>query len=191
MARAGIAVKKYALAVAIAIVLNLFINYGIATFYKEPKYEQYCNNSRYPERAVPAFYGKPFPEQLNCTELVVPTNDSSDCYSKKGNLQFLYNNSGCAYSWYCETCHVGFEDGLNKYNSNVFIFLVIIGVIAVIAGILIGVESVGTGFLLGGILSIIIGTVRNWSNLTDIIRFLLLGGILALLIVIGYKKVRD
>ncbi len=35
-------IKKWALAVAIAIVFNLFVNYGLSTFYEAPKYEDYC-----------------------------------------------------------------------------------------------------------------------------------------------------
>ena len=34
--------KEIILALAIVVVLNLFINYGVFTFYKPPKYEVFC-----------------------------------------------------------------------------------------------------------------------------------------------------
>ena len=35
-------VKKWVMAAAIAIVFNLFVNYGIATFYPGPEYSDFC-----------------------------------------------------------------------------------------------------------------------------------------------------
>ncbi len=181
-------IKKWALAISIAIVFNLFINYGIATFYKAPEYEDFCNVSSYPVKPVPI--GVPYKEN-NCTDLVVSDNLSSECASTRGIIQFKYNATGCPVDAYCDTCNARFEDSRNSYDSNIFFVLVVIGVAALIGGLLVSLQSVGTGFLFGGIISIIIGTIRNWSNLTDVIRFLLLGLILLILIFVGYKKVRD
>lgn len=187
--KAPSSVKKWALAIAIAIVLNLFVNYGIATFYKSPKYESYCNGSNYQRGPYAA---KPYYEApVNCTFVPVPDNYSKECYGRRGNIQFNYNDSGCATSYFCDTCQAEFEDENDKYNSATFFILLIVGVLSLVAGLLIPVDSVATGLLIGGIISILVGTLRNWGNLTDIIKFLLLGLILALLIGIGYKKVRE
>ena len=190
MARAN--VKKWALAIAIAIVLNLFINYGIATFYKQPKYEDLCNNTPYNYPSKPMERPVPYDiSQQKCQDFYAPDTIQSNCSSQHGYINYRYNSTGCAYDFYCDTCSYKFETEMEKYNSNVFFVLIVIGVISVIGGILIGVESVGSGLLLGGILSIIIGGIRNWSNLTNVIKFILLGAILILLIWIGYKKVKE
>ncbi|MBI3051123.1 hypothetical protein HYY74_01560 [Candidatus Woesearchaeota archaeon] len=182
-------IRKWALAVAIAIVLNLFVNYGIATFYKEPKYEDYCREQGrpYPEKPVNAY-----PDSHDsCRGFNVPEYAYKNCADLKGVIQYRYNESGCPYEYRCETCHNDWQKAHDEYNGDVFLILVVIGVAAVAAGVLVGVESVGAGFLLGGVLSILVATIRNWSNLTDVLRFIILGLILALLVVIGYRKVRD
>lgn len=38
--------KKFGIGLAIIIVFNLFVNYGIHTFYKSPKYEDFCAPER-------------------------------------------------------------------------------------------------------------------------------------------------
>ena len=51
-------------------------------------------------------------------------------------------------------------------------------------------ETVSSGIMGGGVLTIIYGTLRYWGEMSDIIRWILLGVVLALLIWIGYKKVK-
>ncbi len=182
------AIKKWALAISIAIVFNLFVNYGVATFYKAPKYEEFCNFSYYPVKPVPIGGVSKVPD---CPEFQASDNLTSECSQTRGIIQFRYNSSGCPVDAFCDTCNARFEDSRNSYDSNIFFMLVVIGVAALIGGLLVSLQSVGTGFLLGGIISILIGTIRNWSNLTDVIRFILLGIILVVLILVGYKKVRD
>ncbi|MBI2134137.1 phage holin family protein [Candidatus Woesearchaeota archaeon] len=179
-------VKRWALAVSIAIVFNLFVNYGLATFYKEPMYEAYCNSTFYgpkPVRIVP-------PDKAQCPDALFNESLENECAGRRGYIQYNYNASGCPVSAFCETCNIAYEEAGNRYHGNVFIFLVVVGVAAIIAGLIIGLPSVGIGFLLAGIISIIVGTFRNWGNLTDVVRFIVLGIVLAVLIFAGVKKVK-
>ncbi|MBI4438411.1 hypothetical protein HY640_00600 [Candidatus Woesearchaeota archaeon] len=179
------AVKRWGLAIAIAIVLNLFVNYGIATFYKAPKYEDYCPAMAY-ERAK-----FPYAEPKNCTPVTVSEQLEKNCTESKGYIQYKYDSVGCPTKAYCETCQYSFQQVHDKYESNVFFILVVVGVTSLVAGLAINVQSVGTGLLIGGIISILVGTIRNWSNLADIAKFVILGILLAILIFIGYRKLRD
>ncbi|MBU2263298.1 hypothetical protein KJ750_01400, partial [Patescibacteria group bacterium] len=52
-------------------------------------------------------------------------------------------------------------------------------------------EAVALGFSFGGILSLIIGTIRYWSGMDDYLRFIILGVALAILIWMGIKKLKD
>ena len=80
----------------------------------------------------------------------------------------------------------------NFYNRNVFIILEIAGLIAFLLGLFaINAKAVSNGFLGGGVLSLIIGTVRYWSGMDDYLRFGILGIALAILIWVGYKKIRS
>ncbi|KKP98523.1 MAG: hypothetical protein US06_C0007G0001, partial [Parcubacteria group bacterium GW2011_GWC2_36_17] len=42
-----------------------------------------------------------------------------------------------------------------------------------------------------GLISFLVGTVGYWSAIQDYLRFVILGIVLAVLIYIGYKKLKD
>lgn len=146
-------IKNIALSLAIAIILALFVNVGIATFYDSPDREE-CF---YP-RAVP-LDGK----------IVEPTqeerSEAKECEDRNRAVRSVY-------------------------NRNVFIVLIIAGVASLLIGLSLGVSSVATGFLFGGLLNLFIGVVRFWTDMDEILRFIILGITLAVLIWVGYKKLR-
>lgn len=185
-------VKKWILALAIAIVFNLFINYGISVFYEAPQYSDFCtDNYRYgPYQAYPAKpYGEPYTAQQNCSAIEVSEALQGNCSEQKGYIAYRYNTTtGCPTEAHCETCQARFDGVNNRRNSNVFVMLVVFGFVAIIAGVLLRAEAVANGFLFGGVLSLIIAAIRNWGQLQDIFKFTILGAVLALLIWIGYKK---
>ncbi|MBI2143140.1 hypothetical protein HYU20_02255 [Candidatus Woesearchaeota archaeon] len=180
--------RKWALAFAIAIVLNLFVNYGISVFYKAPQYDDFCRESSRPYlyKIYPA--EPQLQQQKECAVVEVSEELQSNCSEQKGYVAFKYNSTGCPTEAYCELCGKMFNDVNNRRNSNVFVILVVFGVAAIMAGIVVKAEAVANGFLFGGILSLIIAAIRNWGQLQDIVKFLILGAVLALLIWIGYKK---
>ena len=73
-----------------------------------------------------------------------------------------------------------------------FIILILAGVAAFGVGFLVNaVAAVSSGFVFGGVISFLIGTMRYWSDMHDYLRFVILGLILLTLIWIGYKKLRE
>ena len=183
-------IRNWILAFAIAIVLNLFINYGISVFYKAPLYEDFCNDQfRYSSPYPAKPYGvEPYSVQQNCSEIELSEALQGNCTEQKGYIAYKYNTTGCPTEAYCETCGAKFNDVNNKRNSNVFVILVVFGVLAIIAGLIVKAEAVANGFLIGGILSLIIAAIRNWGQLQDVLKFGILGIVLALLIWVGYRK---
>ncbi|MBI3036962.1 hypothetical protein HYY73_04415 [Candidatus Woesearchaeota archaeon] len=180
--------KKWVLAVAIAIVLNLFVNYGISVFYKAPQYDDFCKDSMrpYPYKIYPAEPAAQQPKE--CATIEVSEELQKSCGEQKGYISYKYNTTGCPTEAHCELCGKMFEDINQKRNSNVFVILVVFGVVAIVAGFVLKAEAVANGFLFGGILSLVIAAIRNWGQLQDIFKFIILGAVLALLIWIGYKK---
>ena len=146
-------VKSISLSIAIAIILALFVNVGIATFYDEPNYED-C----YFPRAIPleGEYKQPTPEELD---------KAKECEDNNRELRSVY-------------------------NRNVFIVLIITGFLSLLVGLFLGVSSVASGFLFGGILNLFIGVIRFWTDMDEYLRFIILGITLAILILVGYKKLR-
>lgn len=180
-------IKKLALALAIALLLNLFINYGISVFYKAPQYNDFCTDQF---RNGP-YAAKPYDfQQQNCTPITISEDLQKNCAEQKGYISYRYNSTGCPTEAFCEICGTRFDDTNQRRNSNVFIILVVFGVTAIIAGILLKAEAVANGFLVGGVLSLIIAAIRNWGQLQDVFKFGILGAVLALLIWIGYKKIK-
>ncbi|MBI2137162.1 hypothetical protein HYU12_01440 [Candidatus Woesearchaeota archaeon] len=174
-------VKKWIIAVAIAIVFNLFVNYGIATFYPSPEYSDYCNEPKsIPIRA----------NQNDCRTILPEPEVEKQCNTEKGYIAYKYDSNGCATEAYCETCGVSYNETRKKHDGNAFIVLLIAASAALLAGILIKAEAVSTGALLAGVLGLIIATMRYWEHLQNVYRFALLGIVLAVLVWLGYKKVK-
>lgn len=186
--------KKWVLMLAIAIVFNLFVNYGLSTVYKSPDMKDYCNGTdQYHPYAYPA---EKFPPgtvvntNITCPQVSINGTMQRDCNANGGQVLFNYDDKGCAKDAYCEMCYKLFDDDKRQYDANIFLILVAIGSVILVAGIFVTVESVGGGFLLAGILSIIIAAIRSWANLHEYVRLLFLGIALALLIFVGYKKIK-
>lgn len=155
------------LSIAIAIVSVLFIAYGINTFYSGPDRSDYCDNVD-------------FRIDVDSCE-----DDDYNCFLDPKHE--TYSTINPQY----EECTKGFENAKQKYNMTIFIIMSIIGLIMVIGSFFINIDSVAFGILAGGILSIFVGVIRNWNNVQDWMKFLILGVVLIALVWISYKKMND
>lgn len=172
--------KLVALAISIIIVLNAFINIGVKTFYPGPEFEDFCSSLE----------DKIYNTQQTCEAVggkwitLADVNVSPEAVAPR--------LPGEDFKSYCDstfTCRAEYESVREFYDRNVFVILVVAGLIAL--GIGYGITSVGavsSGFIFGGVLSFIIGTIRYWSAMDDYLRFIILGVALIILIWIGYKK---
>jgi len=176
--------RQVLLAIAIAIVFVFFVGFGISTFYKTPKYEDFCED-RFFERPYP----RPLKESENCT-FIEPSEDLKAECREKGKVAPKYDENGCIESYYCETCNKEYRDTREIYNRNVFIVATGIGIIVLIIGFALKMTSVSSGLMSGGILTILYGIIRYWTDLPDYGRFIILGIILVILIWLGYKRLK-
>lgn len=176
--------KRTILGISIAIILVLFIGYGINTFYKSPEYEDFCEE-KFPE---PVRIEK---EDISKCDAVQTANEAFEdsCYRQGGIVRYETDEDGCQVANECDMCNKEYREVMGIYNRNVFIIAVVAGLICVIlGGIILKLESVSAGIMGGGVLSIIYGTLRYWGDMGDVLRFIILGIVLAILIWIGYKK---
>jgi len=89
-------------------------------------------------------------------------------------------------------CWEKYDAASEPYNRNVFIITLIIGLAAVFIGsFVMKVESVSSGIMAGGVLTLIYGTMRYWGDMHKYLRFTVLTIVLIILIWIGYKKFKD
>lgn len=173
-------IKKNLLSVAIAIILVLFIAYGINTFYKSPKYDDFCSEDLYKQQAYSeeeclALGGK----WDQRTTRPIKVEADSDATTTEGWCDVQY------------TCREEYDDAREVYNRDVFFISLVAGLIAlIVGGIVLKIESVSIGIMGGGILTIIYGTIRYWGDMSDVYRFIILGVVLGVLIWMGYKKLK-
>ena len=169
---------KWALTIGIVIVLNLFFNYSISLFYKEPDYNAY------------------FPQ----TQVIDPITTKDACLKVGGQ----WNDNGAIYNntiptgtivpemkSYCNpdfTKQQEFNKAQKVYNRNIFIILVLLGVFSFLLGVFISNEIIAISFSWGGVLSFVVASMRYWSLADSWIKVLILAIALGVLIWLAVKK---
>jgi len=174
-------IKKVALTVGIAVLFTLFIVFLVDAIYKSPKYEDYCTQPYFPKQV-----------KNNC-QPIYDEQLIQQCYKDKGELRYNYDEKGCEKEAYCDSCYKGFNEADSKYNKNIFFISAIVAIIAILVGLYLPkrVDAIASGFIFGGILVLLQGTVRVFGDLGKWSRVIVLAIELILLIWIGYKKVKD
>ena len=167
--------KKVLISIAIALIFALFIGYGIEVFHDAPEMNDYCPDKVYEidnEKDCTAASGKwqAYEE--------IPESEPRPVSAVKGNCQNSIE------------CYTNYELITAQHDKIVFIVAIIVGILAVITGIILKKDVIGTGILSGGILLILYGTLRYWRHADEILKFVLLGITLAILIWIAYKKLK-
>ena len=176
----NINILKWALVLGIVIVLNLFINVSIALVYDQPEWDKFCVQK----------------------QVTVAPNTQEKCVADGGawteNVGYSVDSKPVNVSepkGYCDvnfTCQKNYSEASSVYNRNVFIILVVAGVLSLGAGFFLAQYSaVSFGLSFGGVLSFVIGSVRYWSDMDDYIRVIILGLALVALIWLGIKKIKD
>lgn len=161
--------KKLALSLSIIIVINVFFNVGLQTFYPAPLYETYC--------------------PVSLSEKTITTSEA--CMEAGGAWTEYQGQAG--YCDFYKGCYETYNEALQPYNRNAFIALTSLGVVTLLLGLFLPQVpmAVANGLLYGGVLSILIGTLRYWSLMDDYLRFIVSGLALALLIGVGIKRLKD
>lgn len=167
------------------IVLNLFFNYTASLFFDQPVFESYCpmalTNASYTSKDQCLTVGGSWTEN---TMPYVPQEKVSR------PLDLSQSVTGWCNATY--TCQKGFDLGQQVYNRNIFIILVAFGIISIVLGfVFAAVSAVSLGLSLGGVLSLVIGSIRYWSDMNDVVRVLVLAFALVVLVWLAVKKIRE
>lgn len=186
MAKEGFAtgLKKVSLTIGIAVLFALFIGFAIDAFYAGQDYNDFCTNQ--------GRYEKPYPAQLDTSKCpAVNYNDPiyDECTSDVGYVAYENDDKGCQINPYCETCGVEYDAENKVYSRNLFFITAVIGIIAILVGLVyVNLEAIASGFMFGGILILIYGTARVFGDLSKVMRVVVLFIELVILVYIGIKK---
>lgn len=177
-------VLYWSLVAGMVIVLNLLFNYGASLVFDEPVFDAFCpvelTSQTYATKDQCLSIGGSWTEN---TVPVVPQE-------KVARPDMSQTITGWCNATY--TCQQGFDHAKEVYNRNVFIVLVALGIVSIVLGFTFaGISAVSMGLSLGGVLSLIIGSIRYWSDMNDVVRVLVLAVALVVLIWLGVKKIRE
>lgn len=162
-------VRNLVLGLGIVIVFALVLWQGLEAFYPGPDYDDYCPEARPAE----------FIETQHRCEEIGGFWEFSEVPGKDGM------NGYCDLDYYCRQ---DWESDRQGYSQVVFIISLIIAVLVFILGYtLLKTEPVGSALLLSGVWSVVYGTVVNWTNFSNIWRFVLLLAALVILIWIALR----
>lgn len=167
-------ILKIGLGLSIVVILNALFLYGIQLFFNEPRYDKFCNIGPAAEIRDEKGCGEQGGVWQNYPEAkkdINAPNGFCDMYKK---------------------CSQEFEKAQNDFNQKSFFILIVLGLGCALLGYLvIKPWPIAFGFSFGGLFAFFIGVVKNWSNLQEYSRFLILLLALGVLIYIGYKKFKD
>jgi len=171
--------KNFVLGIGILVVYALALWQGIQAFYPSPQYEDYCDF----QREFPSFQ-----RNVDCSINPALENKANACWQAGGEFRYEYDEDGCQVDGYCDECRITYDEASDKYSRNVFIASLIIGVITLIIGFtILSIEPVGSALMASGIWAFFFGTVVNWRNFGNSIRFVILAIVLILLILFAIR----
>ena len=173
-------IRRIIIIFVIALLFTILFNVSIDAFYQPPAYEDFCRG-RYPIAKL---------EIPQCNEFIPSPEIMNTC---KGTIEYKYDDAGCPIDAYCDNCGNEFNQANEKYTFVVFVVSAILGLIALGIGLHLPQESdvnmwIGSGFLLGGLITILVGTVRHFGDMGRYMKPIVIGIELALVIFLTYKK---
>jgi hypothetical protein len=161
--------KKKLVSIAIALIFVLFVGYGIEVFDPTPDYNDVFSRNLY------------------------AASSQEECETAGGTWNEVQAEAPKPADGFCQESTVNrdkYDAMRDSHDRIVFIVAAVVGILAIIAGIMLKTEAVNSGILAGGILLVLYGTIRYWSHANNILKFFLLGAVLAVLLWIGYKKLK-
>lgn len=155
-------VKNLVLGLGIVILFTLVLWQGVEAFYPSPNYSDFCPEVRTAEYVD---------NSVRCAELGGKWN--SDLYAKPVDPDSSIREAGyCDLDYYCRE---EYDSARDSHSQKVFFISIVVAIFAFAVGyFVLSVEPVGSALIGSGFWSVFWGSVINWSNFSNIWRFLLL-----------------
>ena len=165
---------RWAVMLGIVVLLNVFFVVARGLLFTAPQYSDFCPVST------------PLAEtSLECTK------NGGDWIASAPTPPATKTPGG--YCDYTQKCQKPFDAAQKNYETESFVLLVGLGILAIIIGAFVplGSSIVSTGLSYGGVLSFIVASVGYWNDATQLIQLAISALGLAALIYIGIKRFRD
>ncbi len=178
-AKKGSGFTKWAMVIAIVVVLNLFFNYAISLVYKSPQYENYFPTTQVVE---------PITNKEDCLKVGGQWTDPDTRYQTPEPVAGMKTAPSVGYCDPNYTKQMEFTAATKAYSRTVFIILVVLGVISLALAAAFANVILSLAFSWGGVLSIIIASMRYWSDADNLFKVIILAMALGALIYLALRK---
>ena len=169
---------KWSLIIGIVIVINLFINYAISLVYESPKFENYCQPTQVIEAVTTQDACLAKGGQWNQNAYMEPTVAGKTVINGSCDLQY--------------TCRNEYDKASKVYERNIFVILVVLGIALVAGSFALAFNWIlSVSASMAGILSIIIASIRYWSEANNWLRVIILFAALCALVYFAVRKFKD
>ena len=169
---------RWALMLGIVIILNVFFSVLIALALPAPVYEHYC-----PTPNAPTVTDAATCDAQGGTWTEYPLAPAPDSAAKP------------ATTGYCDLyakCQAPYQAASDRHALYAFIAWIVLGVFALIAGVIpTGSSIVSTGLSYGGVLALVIGSISYWGTAGNWLRLVIAAIGLCVLLYLGWKYFRD
>lgn len=169
---------RWAVLIGIVVVLNLFFFVARSFVIPEPQYNDYC-----PANVTPALNADACKKQDG---VWVDTVDTSSGAPAAKPL---------APTGYCDLfqkCQPVYEAAHKQFQIYAFAFMVGVGILSLIVGVLpLGSSIVSSGLSYGGVLAFVVAAVQYWGEADNLIRLAISTIALIALLYIGIRRFRD
>jgi len=178
-------VKKYGVIIIIAVLLSLFAFSIVDLIEESPDYSDYCGSEIFPRKIAT--------DTINCADFTEPSDfEVNDCSNNKGEIQYKYDGKGCPTSYECNTCRIGYEEASRQHRLLGFIVTSALGILSILVGLYSKskeevVEWIFSGILIGGVLSVIVGTMSYFGDMGRFVKPIILIVEFGLIVLIAIK----
>lgn len=163
---------RVSIIIAIIIVMNLFFNYAVSLVYKEPIFENFVKSPQVVETIT---------TKEKCVSVGGQWSENATPVGKGKTEVEGYCNENY-------TKQLNYENARKVYEKKVFITLVILGVMSLVLAGFVSISVLSISFAWGGVLSLIIASMRYWSQADNWAKVVILALALGLLIWLAIKK---
>ena len=183
--------RKVGIILAIAILYSIFTFATINAIYPQPEYNDYCkpymDNRPYTTAKDPA----------TCPFVKGPTDAEIElCGKDEGMITWSYDEYGCSKSYKCDYCQRDLNSANEKHYFVQFIISSVFALIAILVGMYLPVgkgkselnEWVGTGFMLGGLITLFTGTLMVYGELHRFVKPVVILAELLIVLYLAYRK---
>lgn len=165
---------KISIIIAIVVVMNMFFNYAVSLIYKEPVMNNYIKSAQVIEAITTK--DKCIGVGGQWSENVYPNPEMKGKTEVQGYCNENYTNQ------------LNYDAARKVYEKKVFITLISLGVVSLIAGGFISISILSIAFAWSGVISLIIASMRYWSQADNLAKVVILAIALGILIWLAIKK---